>query len=157
LQNNLKDFLQQSPSQNEKVDIAELAKTRLNIIKGTYPKLTYNYEKKNDLIYVSNKEILSRIFDNLLSNASKYNKVNGEVSIVVKGTCLFFKDTGKGIQNVDKVMKRYYKEQERGLGLGLHIVQKLIDELNIEIQIKSQLGVGSTFILDFKHLDRVSQ
>jgi signal transduction histidine kinase len=157
LQNNLKDFLQQSPSQNEKVDIAELAKTRLNIIKDTYPKLTYNYEKKNDLIYVSNKEILSRIFDNLLSNASKYNKVNGEVSIVVKGTCLFFKDTGKGIQNVDKVMKRYYKEQERGLGLGLHIVQKLIDELNIEIQIKSQLGIGSTFILDFKHLDRVSQ
>ncbi len=154
LQNNLKCFLQHSPSQNAKLDIAKLAKNRLNMMQESYPLLTFIYEKNNDLVRVSNEEILTRIFDNLLSNAAKYNKPRGEVKIIIKGTCILFQDTGKGIQNVNKVMQRYYKEQERGLGLGLHIVQKLIDELNIEMHIISEVGVGSTFTLDFKHLPK---
>ena len=154
LQNNLKCFLQRSPSQNTKLDIAKLAKNRLDMMQESYPLLTFTYEKNNDLVRVSNEEILTRIFDNLLSNASKYNKLRGEVKVTVKGTCIIIQDTGKGIQNVNKVMQRYYKEQERGLGLGLHIVQKLIDELNIEMHITSEVGVGSTFTLDFKHLPK---
>ena len=154
LQNNLKCFLQRSPSQNAKLDIAKLAKERLEIMQESYPKLTFLYEKNNDLIYVSNAEVLTRIFDNLLSNASKYNKPKGEVKVTIKGISILIQDTGKGIKNVNKVMQRYYKEQERGLGLGLHIVQKLIDELNIEIHIASEVGVGSTFTLDFKHLPK---
>jgi len=154
LQNNLKSFLEHSPSQNTQINIAKLVHQRLQIMQESYPKLTFSYEKDNDLIRVSNKEILTRIFDNLLSNASKYNKPRGEVKVIIKGTSILFQDTGKGIQNTDKVMQRYYKEQERGLGLGLHIVQKLIDELNIEIHITSEVGVGSTFTLDFKHVEK---
>lgn len=154
LQNNLKSFLEHSPSQNTQINIAKLVHQRLQIMQESYPKLTFSYEKDNDLIRVSNKEILTRIFDNLLSNASKYNKPRGEVKVIIKGTSILFQDTGKGIQNIDKVMQRYYKEQERGLGLGLHIVQKLIDELNIEIHITSEVGVGSTFTLDFKHVEK---
>ena len=154
LQNNLKCFLQHSPSQNSQIDIALLAKKRLESIKDSYPKLTYVYEKENDLIRFSNEDILTRIFDNLLSNASKYNKPSGEVKVTISGTIISIEDTGKGIQDVSKVMQRYYKEQKRGLGLGLHIVQKLTDELNIEIKIKSEVDIGSTFILDFKHLNK---
>ena len=154
LQNNLKSFLEHSPSQNTQIDIAKLVHERLQIMQESYPKLTFSYEKNNDLIRISNKEILTRIFDNLLSNASKYNKPRGEVKVIIKGTSILFQDTGKGIQNIDKVMQRYYKEQERGLGLGLHIVQKLIDELNIEMHITSEVGVGSTFTLDCKYLKK---
>lgn len=154
LQNNLKCFLQHSPSQNIPLDIAKLAKDRLTQMQESYPLLTFTYEKNNNLIRVSNEEILTRIFDNLLSNACKYNKSKGEVNVIVKGSCIVFQDTGKGIQNVNQVMQRYYKEQERGLGLGLHIVQKLIDELNIEMHIASEVSVGSTFTLDFRHLEK---
>ena len=154
LQNNLKSFLQHSPSQNSMVDIGKLAHERLIMMQDGYPKLTFIYEKKQELVRISNKEILIRIFDNLLSNASKYNKQRGEVRVIIKDTSVIFEDTGKGIKNVDKVMQRYYKEQERGLGLGLHIVKKLIDELNIEMHIASEVGVGSTFTLDFKHLPK---
>ena len=155
LQNNLKCFLQHSPSQNTKLDIAKLVKDCLDMMKENYPLLTFTYEKNNDLACVSNEEILTRIFDNLLSNASKYNKPKGEVKVIIKGTCVLFQDTGKGIQNVNKVTQRYYKEQERGLGLGLHIVQKLVDELNIEMRIKTKVGAGTTFTLDFKYLPKV--
>jgi len=154
LQNNLKCFLQHSPSQNTLVDIATLVKERQKVMGDGYPKLHFVYKKKNDLIRLSNEDILTRIFDNILSNASKYNKANGEVKVIVKGSCVIIGDTGKGIKNVNKVLQRYYKEQDRGLGLGLHIVQKLIDELNIEMTIKSKVGEGTTFILDFKHLNK---
>jgi len=154
LQNNLKCFLQHSPSQNTQVNIAIIIKKSFDTMQATYPRLTFHYEKDNDLIRISNAEILTRIFDNLLSNACKYNKPNGQVSVTIRGTAISIKDTGKGIQDISKVMQRYYKEQDRGIGLGLHIVQKLIDELNIEMKIESEVGVGSTFILDFKHLKK---
>jgi len=154
LQNNLKCFLQRSASQNRQIDLTKLIKERLALMQESYPLLTFTYEKNNDLERVSNDEILTRIFDNLLSNASKYNKPKGEVKVIIIGTCIIVQDTGKGIQNVNKAMQRYYKEQDRGLGLGLHIVQKLTDELNIKMYITSEVGVGSTFTLDFKHLEK---
>jgi signal transduction histidine kinase len=106
------------------------------------------------LVCLCNEDILIRIFDNILSNASKYNKPRGEVKVIIAGTTVSIKDTGKGIRNINKVMQRYYKEQDRGIGLGLHIVQKLIDELNIEMKIESEVDIGSNFILDFKHLHK---
>ena len=152
LQNNLKSFLHHSPSQNEKVDIATLAHNRLKFIQNIYPKLTFTYKKYNDLTKVTNHELLTRILDNLLSNAAKYNKSRGEVTLTILGDTISIKDTGKGIQDVNKVLQRHYKEQERGLGLGLHIVQKLISELDIDMSIKTKEGVGTNIILDFKHL-----
>jgi len=154
LQNNLKCFLQRSVLQNTQIDIAHLIEERMLQIQENYPLLTFTYQKNNTLLYISNKEMLIRIFDNLLSNASKYNKPHGEVKVTVQGHCVLIQDTGKGIQNINKITQRYYKEQERGLGLGLHIVQKLIDELHIQMHITSKVGIGSTFTLDFKALKK---
>jgi len=50
-------------------------------------------------------------------------------------------------------MQRYYKEQDRGIGLGLHIVQKLANELNIALTIQSRSGEGTDVILDFTALE----
>jgi len=44
------------------------------------------------------------------------------------------------------------KEQERGLGVGLHIVKKLCDEMKIKISVESKLGLGSVFKLDISAL-----
>ena len=90
-----------------------------------------------------------RILDNLLSNAAKYNKPGGSVTVTLTQSHLIVQDTGKGIENPQKVLQRYYKEQERGLGLGLHIVQKLCNELNINLEIQSTKGRGTIVILDF--------
>ena len=152
LQNNLKSFLHHSPSENERLDIALLAQKRLHFIQNIYPKLHFVYEKNNELIKCTNEELLTRILDNLLSNAAKYNKPQGEVKLTVTQNTISIKDTGKGIQDVQKVLNRYYKEQDRGLGLGLHIVQKLANELNITLEIKSKITEGTEIILDFTDL-----
>jgi signal transduction histidine kinase len=153
LQNNLKSFLDHSPSQNMKIDIASLAKKRLDTMQNIYPKLTFIFTQHNDLIKVTNDDLITRILDNLLSNAAKYNKPQGTIELIIQNDILHIKDTGKGIQNVDKVFQRHYKEQDRGLGLGLHIVQKLTNELNIEMKIDSVVDVGTDFTLDFSFLE----
>jgi len=92
---------------------------------------------------------MNRILDNLLINAAKYNKENGDVQIQIKATTLSISDTGKGIKNANKIFDRFYKEHERGLGIGLHIVKKLCDELNIKIKVSSQVDKGTSFALTF--------
>jgi signal transduction histidine kinase len=154
LQNNLKSFLHNSPSQNTEVNINLLAKERLEFIENTYPRITFTYETSDSIIRVTNKELLTRILDNILSNAAKYNKTNGTVKVIIKGTKLHIEDTGKGIKDIKKSLQRYHTEQTRGLGIGLHIVQKLTQELNIDMQIESKENIGTSFILDFKHLTK---
>ncbi len=152
LQNNLKSFLHHSPSENKEFNVAQLAKTRLSFIENIYPKLHFVYEKNNELVITANEELLTRILDNLISNAAKYNKPNGEVKLIVTKHTLSIQDTGKGIHDVQKVLDRYYKEQERGLGLGLHIVQKLTHSLHIDLTIKSKVKQGTTVTLDFSSI-----
>ena len=100
----------------------------------------------------ANRDAIIRILDNLISNAAKYNKTDGEVRVTVSNETVSIEDTGKGIKNVDKVLQRYYKEQDRGIGLGLHIVNKLCNELNIGMNIHSQINSGTKIILNFQHL-----
>jgi len=152
LQNNLRCFLTLSVSQNSKVDIALLAKKRLDYIQNIYPNILFIYSKKIDLIKVSNSDLLIRVIDNLLSNAGKYNKIKGKVELVVDNNLITISDTGKGIKDVSRVLERYYTEQERGLGIGLHIVNKLMLELNINMTIESTVDVGTKITLDFSQL-----
>ena len=156
LQNNLKSFLHHSPSQNSPVNIGDLSLQRLEFMQNLFPRIKFIFYKENDLIKYTNAELLTRILDNLLSNAAKYNKPYGEVRLRIVGDLLYIEDTGKGIHDTAAVMQRYHKEQERGLGLGLHIVQKLTSELNIGIEIFSKPQVGTTIILNFKYLEKAA-
>ena len=149
LQNNLKGFLHASRSQSSLVDVALLGKERLEFMENIYPHINFVYEKKEKLLKLSNKDLLIRILDNLLSNAAKYNKMQGEVKLTISKNCLIISDTGKGIKDVKKVLERYQTEQERGIGIGLHVVNKLIYELGVVMTIESQVNVGTEVTLDF--------
>ena len=152
LQNNLKAFLASSPSHNSCVDVALVAKERLEFMATLYTNISFVYEKKSALVKVSNQDLIIRIFDNLLSNASKYNQPKGEVKLIVNGSLVIIEDTGKGIQDTSKVLERYHTEQERGLGIGLHVVNKLNQELGIVMSIESKVDVGTKISLDFSHV-----
>lgn len=149
LQENLKAFLHQSVSQQESIEVVSIIKERLSLIASIYPKIRMQYNGLEHFTTQSNRDLLIRILDNLLSNAAKYNKPNGLVVATVQQGIITIEDTGKGIQDVDKVLQRYYTEQERGLGLGLHIVHKLTQELGIQLKISSQLKTGTTVTLIF--------
>lgn len=102
-----------------------------------------------------NKTKLQRIIDNTISNAIKYSYENGKIEIslhkVDEAIVMTIKDYGVGIENPDKIFKRYYRENldKGGFGIGLNIVKKIIDAHNVTLQIESTLKKGSSFIYKF--------
>jgi len=151
LQNNLQIFLKEIPTHVETFELATLISNRMVYFMTLHPDVTFS-AKVDKTILETNKDAFIRIIDNLLSNAGKYNRAKGEVTIVYENDILQIADTGKGIKHPSKVFKRYYKEQDRGIGIGLHIVKKLCDELNIPIEIKSNLQKGTTIMLNLSNV-----
>ncbi len=148
LQENLKSYLKDIQSKREEFDILDIIIEKKQTLQKIYPDIAWHIDKQSLKLY-THKDAFSRIITNLLSNATKYNKKGGSVTIKIdtKGKVLTISDTGKGFENPKRAFKRFYTEDERGLGIGLHIVKKLCDELKIGIELKSKIGEGSTFTL----------
>lgn len=102
---------------------------------------------------------LRQIILNLISNAIKYNKRNGQVWIKIYDTeqhqfvVIEVRDTGIGIlqENIPALFKDYFRigqasyDQVEGTGLGLAFIKKLIEMHGGQIHVDSQIGIGSTF------------
>ncbi len=149
LQSNLRGYLGGHALQNETIALDRLVKERA----ATIFKDQEDIRLVMDLAPVkisANRDAVIRIVDNLLSNALRYNRKGGEVRIALdeKGR-LQIADTGIGIHRPKRVFERFYKEHDRGLGIGLHIVKKLCEEMEIKIDVESEVGKGTIFTLDF--------
>ena len=151
LQSNLRSYLHSHASQKTAFDLKSLLRERVALIEGNYKDVTFVVNVKS-VELKANKDAFTRVIDNLLSNAAKYNKKDGTVTLSLEDAKLKIQDTGKGIKNPKKVFDRFYKEQERGLGIGLHIVSKLCGELNIGISAQSAPGEGALFTLNLQKL-----
>lgn len=155
LQENLKAYLHNHETQKSNVDVVKLLHDNIALIQKNYEDISFIVQVDSFKLKI-NEDAFSRVVNNILSNAAKYNKKNGKITITYEKDQLNFIDTGKGIKNPSKIFNRFYKEQERGIGIGLHIVKKLCDELDIKIEVQSELGIGSTFSLDLRHYSQTT-
>ena len=104
-----------------------------------------------------NPESLSRMIDNLITNAILYNKPGGKVFITLNRSdnkaVLEIKDTGVGIseEHLPFIFERFYRVDKArsrfsgGSGLGLAICKGVIEKHNRTITVQSVLGMGTTF------------
>ena len=104
---------------------------------------------------------IEKIVTNLLSNAFKFTASNGSVEMNVayetNSVSITLKDTGIGIapEKRAKIFDRFYqadnsgKRNYEGTGIGLALVKELVDLLQGNIQVESQVGVGTTFYIQF--------
>ena len=145
LHQNLASYLNELPMQTTPTAVAPLISERVAYYAGLYPGLTFS-ETLDESTAPINPDAMVRILDNLLSNAAKYNKTDGTVSVTLKEKILAIQDSGIGIKEPSKAFERFYKEGERGLGIGLHIVKKLCDEMGIAITLDSDTN-GTVFTL----------
>lgn len=108
-----------------------------------------------DVMIRFNPTQLQRIIDNNLSNAIKYSREEGKIDLFLlelDDRCIMsFKDYGVGIEDVNRIFERYYRENKDkgGFGIGLNIVKSIIDKAGIELTIDSIYGEGSTFSYTF--------
>ena len=100
----------------------------------------------------SEKNRLTQVLSNLLSNAAKFTS-KGSITMgyrVTEGELSFYvTDTGKGIEkeNLEQVFERFTKFDSfvPGTGLGLSICQLIVHKLGGQISVESEIGKGSTF------------
>lgn len=114
------------------------------------------YTSCDDIIYEADAQHMHQILNNLVSNAIKYNKDNGKVTIRIyeKISHLYIEvvDTGIGIPLVeqDRIFERFYrcdKARSRsvgGTGLGLSIVKHIVQYYKGTIQLQSAVNQGTT-------------
>ncbi len=111
------------------------------------------------VIFKGDPELLVNIWDNLLTNAIKYNSHGGSILISLSQTEssieVVFKDTGTGISEdaISQIFDRFYRvdsaRKKDGTGLGLSIVKQIIELHTGEIRAVSQAGKGTTFTITF--------
>jgi two-component system, OmpR family, sensor kinase len=148
LHSNLETLIRDTPLVYSNISIKALIEERITYFESIYSDLTFSMNIK-DITINTNEDALRRIIDNILSNACKYNKPKGSIDVTVNETEIIIKDSGIGIKDSKKIFNRFYKEGERGLGIGLHIVKKLCDSLGMIVIVDSSED-GSTFRLLFK-------
>jgi PAS domain S-box-containing protein len=116
-----------------------------------------NCNHLNQFVYADRVRLKQSML-NLLSNAIKYNKINGTVliSCAMNGDKLSIKisDTGSGLSDIQcsnlyQPFNRLGAEKSNteGTGIGLVITKQLMEKMNGQIGVKSELGVGTTFWL----------
>ncbi|WP_418184643.1 sensor histidine kinase [Aliarcobacter vitoriensis] len=106
----------------------------------------------DEFYYEINKDDFIRLFNNLFSNAIKYNKIDGQIEVILKDRMLIVKDSGIGIDKtkIKDIFKRYYRatNQSGGFGLGLNIVNMICKNYNIKIEVESDENQGTIFKLN---------
>ena len=106
-------------------------------------------------LIIADKEKLSRIVFNLLSNAMKYTPAGGNIFVLLRQEGdkfrLDVKDTGKGIakEEAPKVFERFFqaKGAASGTGIGLALVKSFVELHHGEARVESELGKGADFIV----------
>jgi signal transduction histidine kinase len=99
----------------------------------------------------ADRRALRSIFDNLLSNALRYTPQDGEILLAaeeIKDYVQFtVRDTGRGIEaeRLGSIFDRFSSFSEKGSGLGLALVRRLVESLGGQIAVESRLGHGTTF------------
>jgi len=110
-------------------------------------------------VYMNPKQ-LQRVIDNTLSNAIKYSYENSKIDISLhkeeEKLYMSIKDYGVGIEDVENILNRYYRENinKGGFGIGLSIVKSIIDKENIQLIINSIPNKGSEFLYIFTSINK---
>lgn len=145
--------------QKQNVPLADtLAKAISNVvIKADKKNIKIDVQYDEQLVLKHDKKWTAEAIFNILDNAVKYTEVGGNIHIVVYRQELFTKisieDTGKGIalERQATIFTRFYREPEvhdkEGIGIGLYLARKIITQQNGYIEVQSQAGQGSKFMI----------
>ncbi len=146
----------------KKINIEDLVSRSFNLAKiSTTNNLELKSAKKK-LFVNGDEEQLNRVFLNLIKNseesilekASKKQKFKGKIIVEITSKNQYIDitvtDNGTGISDLKKVMNPYFTTKSNGTGLGLPIVNKIVNEHSGELEIKNNLnneGVTTTVSL----------
>ena len=178
-----KDFIKRILSETENMnklinDILMISRLESEEIKVTYSMIRLNtlveeifdtlkplakakqvsmHKECKPIVLEANNKQMRELLMNLIENAVKYNRINGNVWVTISSdhlnVILTIKDDGIGISKKDqsRIFERFYRidegrqKQVGGTGLGLAIVKHVVEFNKGDLQLESEFGKGSTF------------
>lgn len=146
----------------ERIDLYKLAENCVQMMQVTAEKQGIRLTLQGEsTMAMANKGLMDEVFYNLCSNAIRYNKPGGSVTVTV-GTkderpFLSVADTGIGIPKEcqERVFERFYRVDKSrskstgGTGLGLAIVKHIVAQHNAALHLDSELNEGTTIEIVF--------
>ncbi len=137
-------------SNNEEINLSNILKQRIEFFNSiaNMKKISFDLNIKDDVLIVCDMKKITKLIDNILSNAIKYNKIAGFIKINLDNNFLSIEDSGKGIEkeNLKTLFERYsrFDKSVGGFGIGLNIVSLIAKEYNLKIDVKSEINIGTT-------------
>lgn len=132
-------------------------------LRGTKKELKLNLPEDDLLITRADPKKISRVFENLISNAINYSYDIATIEVSAWRTPedrkihIEVKDNGIGIpeESLPLIFDRFYRAKNsgqniKGTGLGLSIVKLIVDHHEADISVESTLGTGTTFHITLK-------
>ena len=138
----------------QNINIADQIKSSIRLLEKQWKekniKFNVSLEKKT---FYGDEELIFQVWVNLIENAIKFSKENGNIDITMKTSednlIVMVKDYGIGIEKPEKIFNRFYQADEShsqsGYGLGLAIVKRIIELSEGKILVESKKGEGATF------------
>ena len=140
------------PIDKEKLLLEPLLRERVEIFEA-FGRNSFSLDVAEMLIEID-KIGFEKMIDNLLMNAMKYSSKESLIKIILKKNSLMIIDEGIGMDETQllRVYERYYQSDNRleGQGIGLALVKAYCDDEEIEIQIQSEKGLGTTVSLNLE-------
>lgn len=113
----------------------------------------------DDITLLCDRDWLTEAIDNIVKNALDHTKAGDSIHIAWKQSAsivqITVKDNGSGIhpEDLHHIFKRFYRSRfskdTRGIGLGLPLAKAIIEAHNGTVEVDSQLGAGTTFVINF--------
>ncbi len=116
--------------------------------------LKLEIEIEPDVVLEIDKNDATRLIDNLITNAIKYNKTQGLLKVMLSKESLSIIDTGSGIQkkDLDTIVCRFKRanKSEGGFGIGLDIVNQIVESYGFGLVVRSQVGKGTEVVVKWE-------
>ncbi len=146
----------------ERLDLSALAEDVCSDMSLIMDKnIALEWHIKQGVFVSGNRTLLTRLLTNLISNAYRYGRQDGEIIVTLDETdeiILTVKDNGIGIskEQQKKIFERFYRADSsrntEGTGLGLAMVKDIADYHSGSVEVSSNEGEGSVFTVRFPRL-----
>ncbi|WP_192844586.1 ATP-binding protein, partial [Rodentibacter caecimuris] len=128
-----------------------------NLLELRHKPLNAELQVKRDVYLLVNPILLEQVFVNILSNALEAGQTTPIIQVDVvcyqNKICVFIEDNGSGWQtdNADKLLQPFFTTKSVGLGLGLTICQRIMQQFGGKLAIASAFSKSAVVILEFSH------
>lgn len=152
----------------ERINLSEVLKNcilKINSFNTKHINMSFKSTHNDDLMIMGNTSMLTRAFNNIITNSYKFTGVNGDIRARVElnegKVIATISDTGIGIP--DKYLNSIFEqlsgagraglEGEKSVGLGMSIVKNIIDKHGGQVSVESSEGKGTTVKFEFEMVE----